>query len=492
VTANKLFIHSLLIATVVATFALSACGGDSGGTDTAVASVVVSPGAPPVSVGSSVQLTAVLRNANGQVVTGQTVTWSSANTAILSVTPTGLVTAHQPGSARITASAGGKAGFADPVANQPAPAPVATVVISPASDVMEEGATRQLTASLYDAHENLLTGRGISWTSAETGIAHVDAAGVITGLRPGLTQITAKAEGQTATADIRVEAHYSYELLYRRQTVGGAPDVHTLDFKDPAAVSLPVFQDGTVALQPAASPDGSRIAFVVPTSPGTAIYIANRDGSGIRALISDDRINEQPAWSPDSNFIAFRREASDGGSDIWVMSAADGDNAVNLTGGFHGDGADRRSPAWSPVLADGNSRIAYVHTDEGQLQIWSMQSDGSDHRRVTFSATADDDQPAWSPDGESLVFQRSDSAIFGDLWIVSAAGGNGAALRPAAPLALAQRRPQWSPDGKLIAFASRHEGDFYQIYTVWSDGSWLARRTFEESHHDYPGWLIVE
>lgn len=75
-------------------------------------------------------------------------------------------------------------------------------------------------------------------------------------------------EGKTATARIRVEAHYPFELLYRRHVDGGAVDLHTLDINDPAAVTLPVFEDGTVALQPAASPDGTRIAFVVPSSPG--------------------------------------------------------------------------------------------------------------------------------------------------------------------------------------------------------------------------------
>lgn len=470
--------------------ALAGCGGGTSGDNVAepVASIVILPSAPKFSVGSSVQLTAQLLDSAGRTLAGRTVTWSSMDATIISVTAGGLVTAHRPGSTRITASAGGKTGFADPLVSEPASVPVARVVISPDTDVVEEGAPRQFTATTYDAGDNVLTGRGIVWTSQEPGIAHVDPGGVVTALRPGMTTITARVEGKSATAGIRVEAHYPFELLYRRHVDGGTVDLHTLDIKDPAAVALPVFQDGTVALQPAASPDGARIAYVVPTSPGFAIYTAKRDGSDVIALISDGHVNEQPAWSPDGTLIAFRRHVSGEDSDIWVMNAADGSEAAKLTA-FHGEQASQYSPAWSPVLGDGSIRIAYAHSNQGQMQIWTMRSDGSDHRRTTFSVTANDDQPAWSPDGQTLVFQRSDAAVFADLYVVNAAGGNGAALRPAAPLAGPQHRPQWSPDGKLIAFASRHDGNFYQIYTVWFDGSRLARRTFEDAHHVNPGWL---
>jgi hypothetical protein len=325
--------------------------------------------------------------------------------SIVSVTAGGLITAHQPGTTRITATAEGKSGFANPVVNAPAPVPVARIEVSPGFDTVEEGATRQLTATVYDADENVLTGRGIVWTSLEAEIAHVDGGGLVTALRPGITTITARVEGKSTTAEIRVEAYYPFELLYGRHAEGLAPELYTLDFKDPAAVALPVLQGG----QPAVSPDGARIAFVVSTSPGTAIHTAKRDGSDVKVLISDGNFNEQPTWSPDGNFIAFRRQVAGENSNIWMMNAADGADAVNLTA-VHGEDASQYSPAWSPVLSDGTSRIAYAQFQGGQQLIWTMRSDGTDHRQTTFSDTAADDQPAWSPDGQKIVFQRSDAA----------------------------------------------------------------------------------
>ena len=98
--------------------------------------------------------------------------------------------------------------------------------------------------------------------------------------------------------------------------------------------------------------------------------------------------------------------------------------------------------------------------------------------------------PAWSPDGNRIVFQRSSASIFGDLyWVDATVGGAGAALMPlTGPLAGPQFAPVWSPDGQLIAFTSRHSSEYFQIYAVWADGTRVAQRTFSGEHAD-PAWI---
>ena len=78
-----------------------------------VASVVVSPSSATVQVGSTTQLSATLRDANGNLLSDRTVYWSSANTAVATVSPSGTVTAVAEGTARITATSEGKSGAAD-------------------------------------------------------------------------------------------------------------------------------------------------------------------------------------------------------------------------------------------------------------------------------------------------------------------------------------------------------------------------------------------
>src|SRR6185503_16706804 len=62
-----------------------------------VASVTVSPSSGSLDIGKTLQLSATLRDASGNVLTGRTVTWSSGSTAIASVDGSGLATALSTG-----------------------------------------------------------------------------------------------------------------------------------------------------------------------------------------------------------------------------------------------------------------------------------------------------------------------------------------------------------------------------------------------------------
>src|SRR5207245_5299418 len=69
-----------------------------------VASVTVTPPSASVPAGQTVQLTATLKDANGNVLTSRTVTWASNNTTVATVNSNGLVTTQVAGSATVTAS----------------------------------------------------------------------------------------------------------------------------------------------------------------------------------------------------------------------------------------------------------------------------------------------------------------------------------------------------------------------------------------------------
>lgn len=473
---------------------LLGCGGGGGGDPVIgpppVSSVVVTTPSPALLVGGTAQLAVTLYDSRGQVVNGRTVQWTSNNTTVATVSNSGMVTAMQAGPARITAAAGNVQGSVDLTVNDPPSAAVDRVVLDPTSDVVQEGLTRQFTATAYDAQNKVLTGRGIAWTVQNDGIATVDAAGQVTALRAGATTVTARVEGKTATASVRVEAHYPFELMYARFAAGTDPALFALDIRDPAAVARPISATGGAPQQGAPSPDGRRFVYVVSNAWSTSIYVANRDGSNAVALITDSSINDQPAWSPDGTRIAFRRRPPNSGTDIWVMSSTDGSGAINLTANH---GATSQSwPTWSPVFPDNSTWIAYSHAENGAANIWAMKSDGTAHQPITSAANVYDDQPNWSPDGQRIVFQRSGSAIFGDIYVVNAGGGSGGLLMQlAGPLAGSQFAPTWSPDGQLVAFASRHAGNNYHVYTVWHDGTRLAQRTFDDGDHDFPRWMMI-
>jgi hypothetical protein len=487
--------RNLFIGSAVALLATGCSSGGGSGDDITppapVASIVVEPDDVTLNRGESMQLNATMRDVNGRILQGRSVTWSSDDTSKVTVTSLGVVEAHSAGNAKITVNAEGKNATAQVLVVEP-PGSVSRVELNTASELLEEGASFQLEATAYDASDNILTGRGVSWTSYEPGIASVAPGGLVTALRPGLVEVTAVIEGKQASATIRIFADYPFELIYEKTDVGVPNELFTLDISDPAGVALPVFAPGATASHASPSPDGNRIAFVVHgqwdgTFWQSMIFVADRSGGNARRLTYLPARNLEPAWSPDGSRIAFSSQPSDEDADIWIMNV-DGSGLVNLTADH--PAANERSPAWSPQLAGGTYRIAYSLESGGASSLWTMRPDGSDKLQITWNPDLYDSEPAWSPDGLTLVFQRVGTAIFGDLYLVSSTGGEARALMPANPLAFGQFGPTWSPDGHLIAFTSKHgDGELYQVWTVWADGSRLAQRTQDLQQHLHPAWI---
>jgi trimeric autotransporter adhesin len=171
-----------------------------------VASVSVSPASATLQVGGSAQLTATTSDANGNVLTGRVIGWSSSNTSIATVSSSGLVTAVAGGSVSITAASEGQTASAAITVSPPAPLPVASASVSPASSSLLIGATAQLSATTRDANNNVLTGRVITWSSLNAGVASVSSSGLVTAVAAGSATITATSETKTGTAAITVSA----------------------------------------------------------------------------------------------------------------------------------------------------------------------------------------------------------------------------------------------------------------------------------------------
>jgi Tol biopolymer transport system component len=197
------------------------------------------------------------------------------------------------------------------------------------------------------------------------------------------------------------------------------------------------------AYDPAWSPDGRSIVFVLDPDPDAAcpygscvfgyeIWIMRSGGAGARKLGGGD----DAAWSPDGRTIAIERPWDD----LYTIRP-DGTGRHRLT-----RLGDVRHPVWSP---DGK-RIAFVHYTHADdpdraFVLYVANADGSGRRRLT-SLAADD--PVWSPTG-TIAF-----ATFDALYTIAADGhglrklldDSGIGSYPGnSPIA-------WSPGGTRIAF----------------------------------------
>jgi Tol biopolymer transport system component len=84
------------------------------------------------------------------------------------------------------------------------------------------------------------------------------------------------------------------------------------------------------------------------------------------------------------------------------------------------DNANDQNPAWSP---DGQ-RIAFASDRDGDWDVYIMNADGSGLRRMTANPSTDA-QPVWLPDGQHIAF-RSDR---GGVWSIYIMGVDGSGLR---------------------------------------------------------------
>jgi hypothetical protein len=188
--------------------ALVVCSSDSLTGTPLVTTVTVSPYSSTVAVGATTPLQATVKDQNGNVMTGQSVTWSTNNAAAATVSTTGLVTGVGAGLATITATSAEKFGTSNVTVNAvPPPAPVVTTVaVAPASASIAAGTSTLLQATVRDQNGTVMSGQTVTWSSDSPLLATVSSSGLVTGVTAGSATITATSSSKTGTSTITVTA----------------------------------------------------------------------------------------------------------------------------------------------------------------------------------------------------------------------------------------------------------------------------------------------
>ncbi|MBL8962165.1 MAG: Ig-like domain-containing protein, partial [Gemmatimonadetes bacterium] len=175
-------------------------------TQVPVASVQVVPASVTLAAGGSAPLQAVARGPAGETLAGRTASWSSANTAIATVSPAGVVTAVAAGVTTVRATVDGVNGDATVNVQSSNAAQVARVVLTPASLQLVVGNSAGLTATAQDSAGATLQGKSFTYTSSAPSVATVSGTGLVTAVALGTAVITVTSEGKQASATVTVTA----------------------------------------------------------------------------------------------------------------------------------------------------------------------------------------------------------------------------------------------------------------------------------------------
>lgn len=257
------------------------------------------------------------------------------------------------------------------------------------------------------------------------------------------------------------------------------------------------------------SPDGGRILFDSNRLRKTGeprnvsdLFLMNLDGSEPVHLTR----GSSGSWSPDGRSIAYHASASGAGppvlpfpgaattdSDIFVMNVeavgSGARSAVNLT---RNAAAVDDDPDWSP---DGRTILFTSHAvtdnpmDATTAEIYVMPADGSGPPDRLTSNGEEERGPAWSPDGQRIVFCCRRGGVDFEICVMNADGSGQLQLTDNA---VADLTATWSPDGTKIAFHRAVAGRAtLELFVMNADGSGQAQLTDTPGQNAFPSWSEV-
>jgi TolB protein len=289
------------------------------------------------------------------------------------------------------------------------------------------------------------------------------------------------------TPAVRIPNQLQQEkIAFTRRRDGGPSDIYVVnpDGSGLANVTDDARRGGEHEDDAAAwSPDGRMIAFVstrIPLpSPGALaeeIYVVNADGSDLRRLTQNTRRDAAVDWLRDGRIVFLS-----------CPQAEDEQPECDLVA-IRPDGSDREKLAklgftFDLAVSPDGKRIVYSqlkgqsHYQDFELHV--MNLDGGDHRQLTDDDTGDG-SPAWSPGGARIAFvsNRAESArcLFHDcagytneLYVMDADGGDVTRLTETPH---EEASPAWSPDGERIVYSRiLDENASHELYVVNADGS---------------------
>lgn len=194
------------------------------------------------------------------------------------------------------------------------------------------------------------------------------------------------------------------------------------------------------------------------------------DEAVVSAITEDDNVYWYGRWSPDAKHIALSRH-----TDVYVMEA-DGTDIRKIVGGL----GQQIHPAWSP---DGQTLVYQGHASP-DYEIYIIDAFDPEADRVQISFNEDNDfTPDWSVDGSFMVGVRDvgtqkqliryDTETGEDTQLTNMNGDC--------------ERPRISPDGSQVAF-QRYYGGTTAIYVTPADGSGEPRALTEQGYNLMPAW----
>ena len=271
----------LVTAIAEGTSTITASAGEKSGTctitvsnkDIEVSSVTLNKTSAKLKVGEKVTLTATVKPDDA---TDKTVTWTTSDATVASVSNSGLVTAKKVGKATITAKAGDKSATCAITVTT-----ATSVTLNKTSAKLKVGEKVTLTATVKPDDA---TDKTVTWTTSDATVASVSNSGLVTAKKVGKATITAKAGDKSATCAITVVKTLVTSLSFQHEVYYlGKGEYRTLEYSispDDATDRSVVWSSSNPKY---VSVDQNGKVTAMSSGSTSIITVSARDGSGKKA-----------------------------------------------------------------------------------------------------------------------------------------------------------------------------------------------------------------
>jgi len=261
--------------------------------------------------------------------------------------------------------------------------------------------------------------------------------------------------------------------IYFTSSRSGAEEIWSMDYDGKNLKQHTNY--GNLALFPAISPDGTRLAFTTFVEGTPSIYVHSLEtGRKLTFYNQTASLNMTAEFTPDEKVLYA--SSITGHSQIYEADL-DGRNLRRIS--------YSRSIATDPAVnPKTGAQVAFVSDRSGLPQVYLMDRDGANVRKLSLGG-GDAVQPSWDPQGQNVSFAWTRGFEPGNynIFLINVATEKLVQLTHGAGR---NEHPTWAPSGTHIVFTSDRNGTT-QIYTMRADGTQLKRLT-NKGRNRSPVW----